>query len=57
MTENQILTVKEIATYLRVSPMTVLRLLEKNAIPGFKVGRQWRVARAKLEQMMAGRPS
>jgi excisionase family DNA binding protein len=37
-----ILTVKEAAVYLRISEMTVLRLAGQGAIPGVKIGRQWR---------------
>ncbi len=37
-----ILTVKDIAGYLRLSEMTVLRLANQGVIPGAKIGRQWR---------------
>lgn len=40
-----VLTVKEAATYLRLSEMTILRLAHQGLIPGAKIGRQWRFER------------
>jgi len=39
---HRILTVQEIADYLRVHPSTIYRLLKKGEIPAFKVGSDWR---------------
>ena len=39
---ESVLTVKETAKYLRISEMTVLRLVNQGGIPGTKIGRQWR---------------
>ena len=41
-TPPTILTVKELAEYLRVHPTTVYRLLHNRQIPGFRVGSDWR---------------
>ena len=38
----QILTVREIAEYLRVHPTTIYRLVRLKRIPGFLVGSDWR---------------
>lgn len=40
--ENQILTVNELAEFLRVHPTTIYRCLKNRAIPGFKIGTDWR---------------
>jgi excisionase family DNA binding protein len=41
-----ILTVREVAEFLRVSPDTVRRFLRQGALPGRKIGpRQWRIRR------------
>jgi len=40
--ENEILTVEELAKYLKISERTVYELLRKGEIPGFKVGATWR---------------
>lgn len=37
-----VLTLKEVADYLKLSEMTILRLANKGVIPGAKLGRQWR---------------
>ena len=37
-----LLTLEEVADYLRVTKKTIYRLLERNSIPATKVGRQWR---------------
>lgn len=37
-----VLTLKEVADYLKLSEMTILRLANKGIIPGAKLGRQWR---------------
>lgn len=36
--DNSILTIKEVADYLKVNDRTVYRLVASNKIPGFKVG-------------------
>jgi excisionase family DNA binding protein len=39
---SQILTVREMADYLRVHQATVYRLLKCRELPAFKVGNDWR---------------
>ena len=46
------LTVEEVASFLKLSPITVYRELVKRKLPGFKVGNQWRVRRDILEDWM-----
>jgi len=38
----RILTLENVAQYLRVHPSTIYRLLKKKQLPAFKVGRDWR---------------
>jgi excisionase family DNA binding protein len=38
----KVLTLEEVARYLRVHPSTVYRMLKKQQIPAFKVGSDWR---------------
>ncbi|MBV8773650.1 MAG: helix-turn-helix domain-containing protein [Deltaproteobacteria bacterium] len=38
----RILTLENVAQYLRVHPSTIYRLLKKRQLPAFKVGRDWR---------------
>jgi excisionase family DNA binding protein len=39
---SELLTVEELASYLRVTEKTIYRLLEKKSVPASRVGRQWR---------------
>lgn len=52
--EHELLTCEEAATYLRVHPRTVGRLLKAGRLPGVKVGRQWRLRKADLDAYLAG---
>lgn len=49
MTE-QILTVKQVAEYLKVNERTVYRMATAGKLPAFKVGASWRFKQAELEQ-------
>ena len=48
MTE-EILTIREVAEYLKVTEKTVYGLAQKRQIPGFKVGGQWRFRREDID--------
>ncbi len=39
---NRVLTVRELAGYLKVHPTTIYRLLKRGAVPAFRVGSDWR---------------
>ncbi len=45
---NELLTVQEVATYLRVSRVTVWRWCQQGVIPAYRVGRVWRINRDNL---------
>jgi excisionase family DNA binding protein len=47
---DQILTVKEVAEYLKVNERTVYRMATAGKIPAFKVGGSWRFELVELEQ-------
>jgi excisionase family DNA binding protein len=49
---GQIMTVGEVAAWLRVHPTTVYRLLQQGKIPAFKVGSDWRLNREIVEQWL-----
>jgi excisionase family DNA binding protein len=38
----KVMKIAELASYLRVHPTTIYRLLKGNAIPGFRIGSDWR---------------
>ena len=43
------LTISEVAEYLKLHELTVRRLAREGELPAFKVGRQWRIKRDLLE--------
>ena len=52
---GQILTLDEVAAYLKVGKRTVYRLAAAKEIPAFKVGGIWRFRKADLERWIASR--
>lgn len=46
----EILTIEEVAKYLRVDVQTVYRLVKSGKLPAFKAGRKWRFHRADVER-------
>ena len=44
--DGEILTLEEVAAYLKAGKRTVYRLAQKGAIPAFKLGGSWRFRRA-----------
>ena len=49
----EVMTIKEIAEYLRVSYATIYRLIRKGALPAFKIGGQWRIKKEELNKKIA----
>lgn len=48
------MTVKELASFLRVGERTVYEMLLQQKMPHIRIGRQYRIPRAVVEQWMAG---
>lgn len=46
---HDVLTVDEVAAWLKVHPATIYRLCRRRAIPVFRVGQEWRFPRRDLE--------
>ena len=47
---DEILTLKEVAEYLKLAEKTAYRLAAEGKLPGFKVGGSWRFTRDELEK-------
>nr|WP_249902415.1 helix-turn-helix domain-containing protein [Sphingobium sp. Ndbn-10] len=52
---DEILTIEEVAAYLKAGRRTVYRLAANGQIPAFKLGGVWRFRRAELERWIAAR--
>lgn len=52
---NGIMTIKEVAEYLKIKEKTAYALAAKGEIPGFKVGGSWRFDREDIEAWINGK--
>ena len=49
---DSLLTVREVAELLRVSPQTLYKMLEQGTIPALRVGNQWRFERRQVTEWL-----
>jgi excisionase family DNA binding protein len=52
-TDGEILTLDEVAAYLKAGKKTVYRLAQQGQIPSFKLGGTWRFRRIELDRWIA----
>lgn len=55
--EGDILTIKQVAEYLKVTDRTIYKLAAAKKIPAFKVGGTWRFSRADINRWIAQQTS
>ncbi len=48
--QTDIMTIREVADYLKLTEKTAYRLAAEGKIPGFKVGGSWRFRRSEIEK-------
>lgn len=48
--KDNVLTVQEVSSYLRVHPSTIYRMLKRHQIPAFRVGSDWRFTVEAIDQ-------
>ncbi len=53
---KEILTVQEVADYLRLSRATIWRWCNEGKVQAFKVGRGWRIHRSEVERIVTQNP-
>lgn len=53
---DEVLTLDELAEYLKLSKSTVYKLVGEGKIPGQKVGRHWRFSKAVIDSWLAAKP-
>ncbi|NOX09593.1 MAG: helix-turn-helix domain-containing protein [Gammaproteobacteria bacterium] len=51
---DEILTLKEVAKYLKLAEKTAYRLAAEGKLPGFKVGGSWRFRKDEVEKLTKG---
>lgn len=50
--QDEIMTIAEVAAYLKISELTTYKFVQEGKIPGFKIGRHWRVKREDLANLI-----
>lgn len=48
--DSDIMTMKEVAEYLKINEKTAYRLASEGKLPGFKVGGSWRFRRGDIDE-------
>lgn len=51
----RVMTVRELATYLRVHPSTIYKLLRRRELPGFRIASEWRFNSVIIDQWLLER--
>jgi excisionase family DNA binding protein len=50
--DNEILTIEEVAAYLRLTPQTIYKWAQEKRIPAAKLGKEWRFRRSIIDQWL-----
>lgn len=50
--ENEILTIEEVAAYLRLTPQTIYKWAQEKRIPAAKLGKEWRFRRSIIDRWL-----
>ncbi len=48
-TNKDIMTMKELADYLKIAEKTAYRFVSEKKVPGFKVGNAWRFRKSEVD--------
>lgn len=48
--ETDVITVRELAVYLKMAEKTLYRLAAEGSVPGFKVGGAWRFRKSEIDK-------
>jgi len=46
---QKLMTIKEVADYLRLSRVTVYKMTRQGKIPALKIGKQWRYNKSEID--------
>ena len=50
MTDKEIMTLEEVAAYLRLKPQTIYTWAQEKKIPAAKLGKEWRFKKSIIDQ-------
>ena len=50
--DHEILTLEEVADYLRLKPQTIYKWAQEKRIPAVKLGKEWRFRRSVLDRWL-----
>ncbi|ATG47641.1 DNA-binding protein [Celeribacter ethanolicus] len=53
MQDDDVLTVKELAAFLKIAEKTAYRFASEGKVPGFKVGSAWRFRKSEIDRWIA----
>lgn len=53
-TRKEVMTIEDVANYLRIPRSSVYKLAQKGDLPGRKVGKHWRFHRGTIADWVAG---
>lgn len=49
---NDIMTLEEVAEYLKLKPQTIYKWAQENQIPAVKIGKEWRFRKSILDKWL-----
>lgn len=49
---NEILTLEEVAAYLRLTPQTIYKWAQERRIPAAKLGKEWRFRKSTIDRWL-----
>ena len=55
--KDNVFTVRELAGYLRMKPLTIYKHASTGKLPGFKVGSHWRFKRTTIDRWISSQES
>ena len=50
MSSDELMTIEEVARYLKMKPQTVYKWAQEGQLPGVKLGKEWRFRKAHLDE-------
>ena len=52
MTYDEMMTVEDVAKYLKLKPQTIYKWAQENRLPAIKLGKEWRFRKSLLDKWL-----